>query len=82
VGTEGSDSKRGAGPDPMAPAESVGIQAIWTRVARWYLYFQANIEIWVNFGGSCNERGWYIFMDIYVQQLCIFYRHLVYVCGN
>jgi hypothetical protein len=29
------------------------------RVARWFL-FKPKIQIWVNFGGSCNGRCWYI----------------------
>jgi hypothetical protein len=30
-----------------------------TRVARWYI-FKQKIQIWVNIGGSCNGRCWYI----------------------
>jgi hypothetical protein len=30
-----------------------------TRVARWFL-FEPKIPLWVNFGGSCNGRCWYI----------------------
>jgi hypothetical protein len=30
-----------------------------SRAARWYI-FQPKIPIWVNFGGSCNGRCWYI----------------------
>jgi hypothetical protein len=26
-----------------------------TRVARWFVY-KSKIQIWVNFGGSCNGR--------------------------
>jgi hypothetical protein len=29
------------------------------RVARWYI-FKPKIQIWVNFGVSCNDRCWYI----------------------
>jgi hypothetical protein len=30
------------------------------RVARWYI-FKPKIQIWVNFGGSWNEKCWYIY---------------------
>jgi hypothetical protein len=29
------------------------------RVARWFV-FKPKMPIWVNFGGSCNEKSWYI----------------------
>jgi hypothetical protein len=29
------------------------------RVARWFV-FKPKIPIWVNFGGSCNGKSWYI----------------------
>jgi hypothetical protein len=32
---------------------------LWTKVAGWYI-FKPKIPIWVNFGGSCNGRRWYI----------------------
>jgi hypothetical protein len=50
------------------------------RVARWYI-FKQKIQIWVNFGGSCNWRCWYISCsfgrssDIWYTY--IFYGHLV-----
>jgi hypothetical protein len=47
--------------------------AVPTRVARWHI-FKPKISIWVNFGGPCNERCWYI--------LCpsgIFHGYLVYL---
>jgi hypothetical protein len=28
------------------------------------VYFQTQIPIWVNFGGSCNGRCWYIYGDL------------------
>jgi hypothetical protein len=31
-----------------------------TRVARWYI-FKTKSQNWVNLGGSCNGRCWYIF---------------------
>jgi hypothetical protein len=43
-----------------------------TRVARWY-NFQPKIQIWVNFGGSCNGRCWYI-----LWTFDVFYGRLVY----
>jgi hypothetical protein len=30
-----------------------------SRVARWFV-FKTKIQMWVNFGGSCNRRWWYI----------------------
>jgi hypothetical protein len=47
--------------------------AVPTRFTRWSIYFQ--IQVWINFGGSCNWRFWYI--------LCpfgMFYGHLLYGC--
>jgi hypothetical protein len=38
-----------------------------SRVARW-LIFKPKIPIWVNFGGSCIERCWFLYV----------YGHLVY----
>jgi hypothetical protein len=32
---------------------------MYKRVARWFV-FKPKIQIWVNFGGSCNVRCWYI----------------------
>jgi hypothetical protein len=29
------------------------------RVARWHV-FKPKIQIWLNFGGACNGRFWYI----------------------
>jgi hypothetical protein len=29
------------------------------KVARWFV-FKPKIRIWVNFGGSWNEKSWYI----------------------
>jgi hypothetical protein len=47
-------------------------QQVWCRVARWRI-FKPKIPIWVNFGGSCNERCWYI-----LWLFGIFYGQLVY----
>jgi hypothetical protein len=34
---------------------------LWQRrVARWHTYFRTKIPIWVNFGGPCKGRCWYI----------------------
>jgi hypothetical protein len=50
-------------------------------VARWY-NFKPKIPIWVNFGGSCNGRCWYLYcMDvwsIFWNFSDIFNVHLVY----
>jgi hypothetical protein len=29
-------------------------------VAIWYIFSTKYVPIWVNFGGSCNGRFWYI----------------------
>jgi hypothetical protein len=42
-----------------------------SRVARWHI-FKTKIPIWVNFGGSCNGRCWYI-----ICLFCLFYGYLV-----
>jgi hypothetical protein len=42
------------------------------RVARWFV-FKPKIQIWVNFAGSCNGRGWYI-----LWTLIPFYGLLLY----
>jgi hypothetical protein len=62
------------------------------RVARWFV-FKPKIQIWVNFGGSCNGRCWYIlwtlgpfyglllyFMDIWYssRKFGIFFPALVF----
>jgi hypothetical protein len=56
------------------------------RFARWYI-FKQKIPIWVNFGGSCIGRCWYIlwpfgiFTAIWyiLWPFGIFYGHLVYI---
>jgi hypothetical protein len=42
------------------------------RVARWFV-FKPKIQIWVNFGGTCNGRCWYI-----LWTLGLFYSLLLY----
>jgi hypothetical protein len=37
------------------------------------VYFQTKNPIWVNIGGSCNERCWQI-----LRPICIFYSHQVF----
>jgi hypothetical protein len=44
-----------------------------TRVARWYI-FRPKIAIWVNFGGSCNERYWHV-----LWPFGLFYGRFVYL---
>jgi hypothetical protein len=46
------------------------------RVARWHI-FKPKILIWVNFGGSCNGRCWYI-----LWPFGIFYALLSIICGR
>jgi hypothetical protein len=49
-----------------------------SRVARWHI-FKPKIPIWVNFGGPCNGRCWYIicpfglFHDYTVYFVAIWY---------
>jgi hypothetical protein len=35
--------------------------ALWCRVARWFV-FEPKIPIWVNFGGSCYGKSWYVLL--------------------
>jgi hypothetical protein len=60
---------------------------ISSRVARWHI-FKTKILIWVNFGGSCNGRYWYI-LHVAIRYILrpfgllwpfgIFYGYLVYL---
>jgi hypothetical protein len=50
-------------------------KTLLSRVARWYI-FKPKIPIWVNFGGSWSEKGWYILLPF-----GIFYSHLVLLRG-
>jgi hypothetical protein len=50
-------------------------------VARWHI-FKPKIPIWVNFGGSCNGRCWYMyFIAIWsiLWHFGLFNGHLVYI---
>jgi hypothetical protein len=49
------------------------------RVARWYS-FKPKIQSWVNFGGSCNGRCWYILWTVWsiLQPFGLIYGHFVY----
>jgi hypothetical protein len=52
-----------------------------SRVARWFV-FKPKIQIWANFGGSCNGRWWYILWTLgpfYLQSFVIFYGYLVVI---
>jgi hypothetical protein len=46
--------------------------SVSSRVARWHI-FQTKIPVWVNFGGSCKGRCWYI-----LWSFSLFYGHLLY----
>jgi hypothetical protein len=48
------------------------VKASAARVARWCI-FKPKIPIWINFGGSYNERCWYI-----LGPFGLFQGHLVY----
>jgi hypothetical protein len=60
---------------------------IWSRVARSFI-FKPKIQIWVNFGGSCNGRFCYIYILWHLANFPtiryillhygIFYGHLIY----
>jgi hypothetical protein len=45
---------------------------MWSRVARWFV-FKPKIPIWVNFGGSCYEKSWFI-----LWPFGLFYGHWKY----
>jgi hypothetical protein len=59
--------------------------AVPVRVARWHI-FKSKIPIWVNFGGNCKGRYWYILWPFgLLTPICyilcpfgIFYGNLVY----
>jgi hypothetical protein len=46
------------------------------RFARWHT-FKPKIQIWENFGGTCNGRFWYI-----LWPFGLFYGHLVYFVAD
>jgi hypothetical protein len=50
---------------------------ICSRVARWRI-FKPNIQIWVNFGGTCNGRCWYILWAFGLRIL----RPIGLLCGH
>jgi hypothetical protein len=58
-------------PTDIDSYEHAGVNTV--RVARWYI-FKPKIPIWVNFGGSCNGRCWYILWPFGLS-----YGHLVYL---
>jgi hypothetical protein len=41
------------------------------------IFFKPKIPIWVNFGGSCNGRCWYI-----IWSIGLFYGYMVYFVAN
>jgi hypothetical protein len=48
------------------------------RVARWFV-FKPKIQIWVNFGGSCNLRCWYILWTLGpFYGLLLYFMHIWY----
>jgi hypothetical protein len=47
--------------------------SFWIRVARWGI-FNPKIQTWVNFGGSCIGRCWYILCPF-----VIFYGHIAHL---
>jgi hypothetical protein len=49
------------------------------RVARWFV-FEPKIPIWINFGGPCDGRCWYILwpFGLFYGHLSILYGLLVY----
>jgi hypothetical protein len=46
---------------PKPDAWSRSPTHLCNRVARWFVFKPKN-QIWVNFGGSCNGRRWYILL--------------------
>jgi hypothetical protein len=59
-------------PVSIPPKKKSEILLVQRRVARWHI-FEPKIPIWVNFGGSCNGRCWYI-----LWPFDLFYSRLVY----
>jgi hypothetical protein len=57
------------------------LQKIHTRVARWFV-FKPKIQIWVNFGGSCN--GIFYGHSVHFTVFCYILRTFLVciVCGN
>jgi hypothetical protein len=53
---------------------------VTNRVARWFV-FKPKIPSWLNFGGSCYGKSWYIFMTIWsiLRPLETFFGLLVYI---
>jgi hypothetical protein len=45
---------------------------ITASVARWYV-FKPNVQIWVNFGRTCNGRSWY-----FLRPFCLVSGQMVY----
>jgi hypothetical protein len=50
-----------------------GCTQVLIRAARWFI-FKPKIPLWVNLGGSCNGKCWYI-----LWPLCLFYGHLAFL---
>jgi hypothetical protein len=44
-------------------------QVVLGRVARLHI-FKPKIQIWVNFGGTCNGKYWYSFYLVYFTAIC------------
>jgi hypothetical protein len=55
----GQAGQRGRPTSPTTKSSS-RVTCLCTRVARWYIFWNQKIPIWINFGGSCNGRRWYI----------------------
>jgi hypothetical protein len=58
VGTEKMSLEKGGKSETRELIGTSGV-VMWHRVARWYI-FRPKIAIWVNLGGSYDERFWCI----------------------
>jgi hypothetical protein len=54
----------------------LGAKLVPRRVARWFV-FKPKIPIWVDFGGSCYGKSWYILLPF-----GLFYCHWKYLIGH
>jgi hypothetical protein len=56
----------------LLPVVNIYFAGVIIRVARWFV-FKPKIPIWVNFGGSCYGKSWYI-----LWPFGLFYGHWKY----
>jgi hypothetical protein len=55
---------------------------VTTRVARCFV-FKPKIQLWKNFGGSCNGRCWHILLTLRpFYGLLLYFMDIRYICDN